>query len=358
MPTIAIENVRIFDGTKLTEPKTIVIENGLISEKTSGDTVFDGNGRALLPGLIDSHVHANSAENLALAAKSGITTMFDMANPVPEVTDSLRNRMGTTQILSCYYPALAGDDLGMPPNSIVASAPDAERYVSEVVDLGADYIKIILASPTKVRLNPPVWKPEILSAVVNSAHKHGKKTVAHVTASDTYRAAINAGVDILTHVPMVKPLPMPVIKEMANKGIVDIPTMVMMGGIISAVKKMSRFAPLNFKSVVKSVRKMRKSGITILTGTDANDIDGVPAQVPHNSLRKELEFLVEAGFSPTEALRSTTILSAKVFGLSDRGAIEIGRRADLVLVDGDPTVNIKSVAAVKMVWIGGLPIEI
>jgi dihydroorotase-like cyclic amidohydrolase len=113
MSTIAITNVRVFDGMKLSEPKTVVIEEGLISSKTTGETIVDGQGGTLLPGLIDSHVHVDVVEHLESAVNAGVTTMFEMANFSPENLDSLRNRRGLTNLIASYYPATASQKMNL-----------------------------------------------------------------------------------------------------------------------------------------------------------------------------------------------------------------------------------------------------
>ena len=82
-----------------------------------------------------------------------------------------------------------------------------------------------------------------------------------------------------------------------------------------------------------------------------------PASPPYGtSLHHELELLVGAGLSAVDALRSATILAAQYFGLADRGAIAPGKRADLVLIDGDPLADISAVSKIAAVWCGGIPV--
>lgn len=89
-----------------------------------------------------------------------------------------------------------------------------------------------------------------------------------------------------------------------------------------------------------------------MAGTDANAAPGSPAPIQHGKgLHDELALLVAAGLSPVEALRAATVVPADLFGLQDRGAVLPGRRADLVLVDGDPTHEITNTTAIRGVWI-------
>jgi imidazolonepropionase-like amidohydrolase len=111
------------------------------------------------------------------------------------------------------------------------------------------------------------------------------------------------------------------------------------------------------KIVLTNVRVFdgRQAGVPILAGTDANDSAGTPARVPHGeSLHRELELLVDAGLSTLEALLAATALPARYFGLSDRGTTEPGKRADLVLIDGDPLADIRATRSIRRIWCGGI----
>jgi imidazolonepropionase-like amidohydrolase len=100
---------------------------------------------------------------------------------------------------------------------------------------------------------------------------------------------------------------------------------------------------------------LHAAGVPILAGTDANATPGVPYQPAFGaSLHDELALLVDAGLTTAAALRAATCLPAKHFGLSDRGAVEPGLRADLVLVDGDPLADISATRAVRRVWLAGI----
>ena len=104
---------------------------------------------------------------------------------------------------------------------------------------------------------------------------------------------------------------------------------------------------------------MYKAGVVILAGTDANVAEHSPASVPHGeSIHQELELLVDAGLSTVDALRAATILPAEIFGLNDRGVILPGRRADIVLIAGDPTKNISNTRLVQRVWCGGVEVSL
>lgn len=95
-----------------------------------------------------------------------------------------------------------------------------------------------------------------------------------------------------------------------------------------------------------------RAGVPVLAGTDANADS--PAAVSYgDSLHHELELLVDAGLTSLDALRAATVLPPRYFGLGDRGAVEPGRRADLVLIDGDPLQDIRATRSIRRVWCGG-----
>jgi imidazolonepropionase-like amidohydrolase len=99
---------------------------------------------------------------------------------------------------------------------------------------------------------------------------------------------------------------------------------------------------------------LHQAGVPILAGTDSNAFAGVPVQVPHGeSIHHELGLLVDCGLSTTEALRPATCLPAHHFGLRDRGAIESGFRADLVLIEGDPVADIRATRNIARIWYAG-----
>ncbi|HEY0810269.1 MAG TPA: CIA30 family protein, partial [Longimicrobiales bacterium] len=109
----------------------------------------------------------------------------------------------------------------------------------------------------------------------------------------------------------------------------------------------------DFAFAQTTVRQLKQAGVTILAGTDAPN----PGTAHGAALHRELELLVESGLTPKEALMSATSLPARTFSLNDRGRITTGMRADLVLVNGDPTTDIKATRAIEGVWKGGYAID-
>ena len=160
--------------------------------------------------------------------------------------------------------------------------------------------------------------------------------------------AQQAGVDVLTHVPLDQALDQAAAAQMAAAGRILIPTLTMMETLVALLGRPGD----DYAAARDSVGAAYRAGVPILAGTDANADS--PAAVSHgDSLHHELELLVGAGLSPADALRAATDLPARYFGLDDRGVIEPGRRADLVLIDGDPLQDIRATRSIRRVWCGG-----
>lgn len=342
----ALVNVRVFDGQRLREPGTVIIDQGLIGTDPQGADVIDGASAVLLPGLIDAHVHLHGVENLEQLASFGVTTALDMSTWPPALVDSLRGRSGLTDIrsagLSATSPGSRHSQMpGRPEGELVAGPAEAERFVAARVAEGSDYIKVIadIPGPDQATLN----------ALVDAAHRHGKLTVAHAVSVAAFGMAQEAKVDIVTHVPRDKALDAGAVARMLNEHRVAVPTLTMMEGVAKAISGAGDYA-----NARDSVIALYRAGVPVFAGTDANAAPGAPFAVAHGeSLHHELELLVDAGLSPVEALRAATSLPARYFGFDDRGVIEPGRRADLVLIAGDPTKDIRATRQIQRVWCGG-----
>jgi imidazolonepropionase-like amidohydrolase len=349
---IALTNVRVFDGRALRPAATVVIDGALIGTDPAGAPVIDGGGGVLLPGLIDAHVHLDGPGRLAELARWGVTTALDMAS-VPEDTAAQRGVPGQADFRSAGIPAIAPGSLhshfpGVGQRGLVTGPGDAKRFVAERIAEGADYIKIIVGSPLADHDQATV------DALVAAAHEQGQLVVAHASSAAAVAKAQQAGADILTHAPLDQPLSAGLVAAALAAGRVVVPTLTMMERIVA------QLAPPGaaYANARASVSALWQAGVPVLAGTDANAQPGSPATVPHGaSLHRELELLAEAGLPPADVLRAATEGPARYFGLADRGKIEPGLRADLVLIDGDPLADIRATRSIRRVWCDGIEVE-
>lgn len=402
-----IDNARVFDGDIVLDGVSVVVEDGIVTavappaalEPTGhhGDMeVVDGAGHTLLPGLIDGHTHVTGTlDNLRLALAFGVTTELDMFSFPAQLTAWLCEVAARTDDIADLRSA--GTVVCPPGGHPVASMPylpslagpqEADAYVAARLREGAHYIKLMFDDGKHHGLDLPRLDRATAAATVEAARRAGLLTVGHVADVGTVRDALEAGLDALTHLPLEAPLPEELVIRAAAEGRFFIPTLAMMeissgateGRGLAADDRIAAYLPadavaaighgdvglaatapsddLSFTHVLASTRRLHQAGVPLVAGTDANNAPGRACPVVHGaSLHRELELLVAAGLTPVEALAAATSVPARHFRLDDRGRIAQGLRADLLLVEGDPTVEITATRAVRRIWRRGVPFD-
>lgn len=355
---IRIVNARVLGASGLSEPQSVAFAHGRIAPAgESASEVVDAKGGVLLAGLIDAHVHVDQRSQLERCASRGLTTVLDMGAADSVVIDGLRGLDALPDVRFAGYPASAPKSVlirkvGYPPSSAVTGPDDAPRFVAERVAQGVDYLKIVLDE--RIPLMPAPLKPATVTAIVAAGHAAGLKVVVHAVSVKSYGIAAAAGADLITHVPLSGVIEDGFAHSLAESGTVVAPTLTMMKTLAEDWPFPFKPKSISYRHARDSVAVLHRAGVRILAGTDSNDDPLAPAKVVHgDALHQELELLVEAGLTATEALRAATDFPAQFFGLTDRGTVEVGRRADLVLVGGDPTADITRTTDIKAVWIGG-----
>ena len=373
----------LFDGTGA-EPRigTIVIERNriaaILSEGERGwpedAMVLDVSGHTVMPGLIDLHTHLTytepgvpqvlaidpahqtlrAMERLHVFIGAGITSIRDTgsAGTVPFIVKDWvnQNRLPGPRVFaagslitgtgghgaegySIHHPLYGG--------IIEASGPDEFRdAVREQFKMGADLIKI--ASH---------YSREEIAAAVDEAHALGLKVTVD---SETFYTgwAVEAGADTIEH-----PLPRTdeVIQMMARSGTASVPTIITYDYIFnergSYHSSTSRRFELNGEISRAMLRELKDAGILIGVGTDL--ILENYRDLPYAYIW-ELESYVESGFTPTEALVSATRDSARILGMDDKlGTLEVGKLADILIVEGDPLTDLGALANIAEVFRDG-----
>jgi imidazolonepropionase-like amidohydrolase len=381
---VLFQHVRVFDGATLIPDTNVLIKNGRIQDVGPDVTdtqaqVVDGAGKTLLPGLIDAHAHVWGEGPLEQATIFGVTTEFDMFMPVRLMT-RLKGHTGKNMadFLSAGTLATApgghGTEYGFAIPTINKPG-DAENWVDARIREGSDYIKIVYSAGGR-------WFPSIdkktLEALIVAAHRQNRLAVVHIGTLQQARDAIAAGADGLVHlfhgpysdrdfgqfvaahhafvIPTLTvlhsncgPLP-PGLRVSSDPDLAPFLT----PADVVALKNHFPFTPGgSCDGAMRAVKQLKATGVPILAGTDVPN----PGTVQGASLHEELQFLVEGGLTPLEALATATSVPARVFHLDDRGRIAPGMRADLVLVNGNPGEEIFATRRILAVYKEGFRIE-
>lgn len=407
MDRTAIVDARIFDGEEVIPETSVVIERGRIvaigGAVPDGAAIVDARGGTLLPGLIDAHVHT-SLDGLEQALTFGVTTELEMQGmftrgsraQVAEndrVADVRSAGFGITPP-GGHPSELMGDgghddgdeapwesegevadqwaDIVMP---FATTPEEAVAFIPRLEAAGSDYIKFMIDDGT-VEGAPglPVLDDATVAAGVEEAHRRGLLTVAHTLTVEATSSAIAAGIDGLVHLFMDRPGTPQIIDAIGRSGAFVVPCVVlnasMMGipatafaadprvrsklddaWIATLESSYDRYPQGDLDAVLASVGALHAAGVDILVGTDVSFPLPTLGGMAHGaSVHHELQLLVRAGLTPVEALRAATATPARRFGLDDRGRIRESLRADLVLVDGDPTTRISDTLDVRQVW--------
>ena len=379
-------------------PADVAIEGGRVVDvgpRLDGDRVVDVGGRTLLPGLFDCHVHiaasgidvwrqiqtpisyrAYEAErNLLRTLRLGITTVRDaggadlgmkraledglIAGPrlkISVVMLSQTGGHGDPWLPSGAEAGLFAVYPGMP--SGVVDGPDAmRRKVRELIRDGADVIKVaasggVLSSRDDPR--HPQFGLDELEALVAEAAAAGRWAMAHAQSTVGITNAIRAGIRSIEHGIYLDD---EAIDLMLERGTYLVPTLVAPQGVIDAAAAGAQIPEASLqkaRDVVdihrESFRRAVSAGVRVAMGTDS-------PVTPHGRNLRELELMAAGGMAPADVLAATTIVAAELMGLQNElGSIETGKRADLVVVSGDPYEFAGLDGRVEAVWKDGVEV--
>jgi imidazolonepropionase-like amidohydrolase len=381
-----ISNVRLFDGERISERRNVLVNDRRILEIGGADLlpedveVVDGDGRTLLPGLIDSHVHLPAVPEQALSQSLslGVTTVIDMFN-TGEVLATLKE-LETADSFELADLRMAGIGATAPggwpttqiPYPTISAPAEAEAFVQARLAEGSDFIKIFYDDLARFGVSRPTISEETLRALVAAAKVHGAVSVVHVATEAQARAAIAAGGDGLAHLFIGDEVSADFGEFAASHRAFVIPTLSVLRCRLVNVPRAAadeRLAPFLAPEARRraalspqqgrmpcaaqqpALEQLRTAGAPILAGSD----EPIPGAYGA-SLHGELELLVEQGLTPLQALIAATSAPADAFRLADRGRIAPGLRADLLLVEGDPTLDILATRNIVAIWKRGVPV--
>ena len=357
---------------------------------SAGAEVIDLSHFTVLPGFIDLHTHVLlngditeedydrqllkesipyrailAARNARIALEHGFTTIRDLETEGAMYADvdvktavargevpGPRMQVATRAMTPTgMYPLLGYSwELKVPTGvQYVDGADGARKAVREQVMYGADWIKYYSDRAYRFEADGVLhsmvnFTDDEARAIVEEAHRLGKKVAAHAIGSDGIAAALRAGVDTIEHgVGLTEPL----MDEMARKGTAWVPT-------VMVVAYVAPGRGGNWTRMLETERaafaKARERRVRIAFGTDAGGSDWKEL-----GQAREFEYYAEFGMTPMEAIQSATVRAAEVLGWGDRaGAVEAGKWADLVAVEGDPLKDLRELGRVKFVMKGGV----
>jgi imidazolonepropionase-like amidohydrolase len=400
--TFVVSNVRIFDGVRVIGIGSVLVVRGRIAavgavgkvRVPSGTPVYDGRGKTLLPGLIESSSHTLDAVVMArdgLAAadrhdalRFGVTTQVDPFGDPELIAEARQERQSLDRTdRADLWSAGVGVTVpgGFPPDRVLeqpfprlTTDEDPDRFVADRLQEGSDFVTFVLEDGGLYHQTAPTLTPEQARAVVAAAHRRGRSTVAEATELEQARIAVQAGADGLNHVPfdaVVDDAFRRAIRRQDSYVVTTLATFdcgvgadnllqdtrvrpLLSDTQVAALNLRFPNCPESWRNVgLQNIRRLHSAGVPILAGTDAGG--GVAAHGA--SMLVELADLVAAGLTPAQALTAATAAPAHQLRLADRGRIASGRRADLLLINGNPTEDITAMPDIAQIWKNGYPVD-
>jgi imidazolonepropionase-like amidohydrolase len=396
MSRMVFRGGRVFDGTGTDPaPADVVVEDGRIVDVGSGldgDESTDLAGRTILPGLFDCHTHVTishvdlwrvaqqpfsyvfyeAARNLAATLRIGITSIRDAGGADLGIRQAVDDgliagpRMQISLIMLSqtgghgddWYPSGAEIPLMIPhpgrPSGLVDGQDEIRRKVRELVRMGADVIKVATSGGVLSPRDDPRhahFRPAELETLVEEATAAGIFVMAHAQGEDGIKNAVRAGIRSIDHGIYLDD---EAIELMKARGTWFVPTLVAPQGVIDAAEAGVPLPPAvvdKARAVVEihrsAFRHAVEAGVRIAMGTDS----GV---TPHGRNLRELALMADGGMRPAAVLEATTRSAAQLLGVDgERGTIEPGKLADLVVVSGDPYDFTDLGDRVESVWKAG-----
>jgi imidazolonepropionase-like amidohydrolase len=390
--SLTLWNARLWTaGVRATQTRVaVVVENGVINEVSdcSGAApagAVDVDGRTVMPGLIDAHNHVTS--DVSRSPGFGPPAPLHGESPRPRelgyfvlanaAAAFLRGGITSVRDVGCYddealvlgqaleLGLLDGPRLSSCGRIISATAPggpifgtmyrqadgpwEMRKAVREQISRGAGFVKLMATGARSVAREDPEpaqMTREELRAIVDEAHRLGFRVAAHAEGLEGTRMALEEGVDTVEHGLALHREPA-LLDEMAARGIVLVPTLTTFHDLAE------RFAPEFVPALVDQAKRQleeayltlvaaRDAGVTLALGFDSG---------PPGASAAELVRMVEGGLTSAEGLAAATAGSAAALGSGEIGAVERGRSADLLVVDGDPSSDVRVLADWARIWL-------
>jgi imidazolonepropionase-like amidohydrolase len=413
VPTVLLRNARLIDGTGAAprEHASLLLRNGRIERiggaemaAPAGAEVRDLTGKTVMPGLISVHSHLGlivddaessatgyTRENVTAQLKQferyGVTTIMSLGlnrDLVYELTEEQRaGRLGGATIFT------AGRGIGVPGGAPPLPAAtdqiyrpvtvdEARKDVDELAGHHADIVKIWV---DKLHGAAPEMTPEIYKAVIDEAHQKHVRVAAHEYSLEDAKQLVADGVDVLAHSVRDQMVDDGFIQAMKQHKVWYVPTFTVdesffvyaerpafmqtkffqeaagpkllakfnAPGYVEKINQDAQTAQhkKDFATGQQNLKKLFDAGVNVGFGTDSG---ALPGRIPGFAEHRELELMVQAGLTPMQAITAATGENAKLLHTPDRGTIGVGKRADLLVLDADPLVDIRNTQKIFAVY--------
>lgn len=396
MTRMVFKGGSVFDGTGAPPAAADVVVEGDrivdIGTGLDGDEAIDATGKTILPGFFDCHVHVLldtidvwklvnrpfsynfyvAERNLRKTLDAGITSIRDaggadlgikqavmdglIAGPRMQISLTMLSQTGghgDDWLPSGVAIPLMSEHPGIPSN-IVDGPDEMRRKVRELRRMGADVVKVATSGGVlSPRSNPAHahFRPAELDVLVEEATAAGMFVMAHAQAADGIKNAVRAGIRSIEHGIFLDDEG---IDLMRARGTWLVPTLVAPRGVLEAAADGAAIPESildKARSVIDrhtdAIQHAIEAGVRVAMGTDS----GVS---PHGNNLRELELMHQLGMAPAAVLEATTRSAAQLMGVADqRGTIEPGKLADLVVIDGDPYDFATLRERISAVYLGG-----
>ncbi len=408
-----LKNFTLIDGTGRAPvaQSAMIVDNGRISwigpaaqlKPPAGAEVDDLTGKFVMPGIINLHAHIGNTvdltqdakfysrksveENLHTYALYGVTTVQSLGTDQDLIFQVRNEQRGGRPSVARVYTAGQGFVFEGGYGGLAGATPsyarvgDIEPAVARLADKNVDIVKLWLDDELGTL---PRMPPAMTQAIIESARKHGLRTVAHIFYLEDARRLVDQGVAGLAHGVRDKPVDQALIDNMKKRGVWQMAATLSREASMFAYDRTPSFIndpfftrsvsqrtiqllsnparqsanaavphfkeyPAFFETAKRNLKRLADSGVKYGMGTDT----GPPGRFAGYGEHWELELMVEAGLTPMQALIAATRSGAEFLGAKDLGTLEGSKWADLIVLDANPLTNIKNSRSIHSVYVAG-----
>lgn len=400
-----LKNVNVIDGSGKPPLKNfnVLIEDGVIkqilpnaSERSA--KVVDLKGKTIMPIITNVHAHLGMATNnhsrVQITKEAERYLMYGVGTVLSMGTDketifSLRDESSAGKLPGAtiytagygFRPPLGNrpQEVGMEKLYRPATPEEARQNVRELAALKPDVVKIWVDNMGYGKITP-----EVYGAIIDEAHKHGIRVAAHLFYLEDAHKLLDAGVDIFAHSVRDKEVDDRLIQRMKSMGTIYIPTLTrdayefyygtdkpwlddpffsasLDDGVLDMIKSAEYRSRITsgqryeanqaaFDMALKNLKKLHDGGVLVALGTDSG---ATPVRAQGFSEHLELKLMVDAGLSPAEAIVTATRNACQAMKLPQQGTLTPGMKADFIILNADPLVDIQNTWKIDAIWKNG-----